>query len=100
MKKDSGRIESVVSEKRVKLHIFEPSKRKIWTVVGKGKEHWLDPDAEYCSCIGYYFGRLNEKTTCYHLESVYLAKRENKIETIVFSDDEYDDFLSGLISDL
>jgi hypothetical protein len=34
------------------------------------------------------------------LESVYLAKRENKIETIVFSDDEYDDFLSGLISDL
>lgn len=100
MKKDSERIESVVSEKRVKLHIFEPSKRKIWTVVGKGKEYWLDPDAEYCSCNGYYFGRLNEKTTCYHLESVYLAKLENKIETIVFSDDEYDDFLSGLISDL
>jgi predicted nucleic acid-binding Zn finger protein len=100
VKKDSERIESVVSGKRVKLHIFEPSKRKIWTVVGKGKEYWLDPDAEYCSCNGYYFGRLNEKTTCYHLESVYLAKRENKIETIVFSDDEYDDFLSGLISDL
>ena len=100
MKKDSGRIESVVSEKRVKLHIFEPSKRKIWTVVGKGKEHWVDPDAEYCSCNGYYFGRLNEKTTCYHLESVYLAKQENKVETIVFSDDEYNDFLSGLISDL
>jgi len=100
VKKDSERIESVVSEKRVKLHIFEPSKRKIWTVVGKGKEYWLDPDAEYCSCNGYYFGRLNEKTTCYHLESVYLAKQENKVETIVFSDDEYDDFLSGLISDL
>ena len=29
-----------------------------------------------------------------------LAKQENKIETIVFSDDEYDDFLSGLITDL
>jgi len=100
VKKDSERIESVVSEKRVKLHIFEPSKRKIWTVVGKGKEYWLDPDAEYCSCNGYYFGRLNEKTTCYHLESVYLAKQENKVETIVFSDDEYNDFLSGLISDL
>ena len=100
MKKDSERIESVVSEKRVKLHVFEPSKRKIWTVVGKGKEHWLDPESEYCSCNGYYFGRLNEKTTCYHLESAYLAKQENKIETIVFSDDEYDDFLSGLITDL
>lgn len=100
MKKDSERIESVVSEKRVKLHVFEPSKRKIWTVVGKGKEHWLDPESQYCSCNGYYFGRLNEKTTCYHLESVYLAKQENKIEPIIFSDDEYDDFLSGLISDL
>ena len=100
MKKDSDRIEYVVSEKRVKLHVFEPSQRKIWTVVGKGKEHWLDPDAEYCSCLGYYFGRLIRKTTCYHLESVVLAKKENKIETITFSDEEYDDFLSGLISDL
>jgi len=98
--KDSERIESVVSEKRVKLHLFEPSQKKIWTVVGKSKEHWIDPDAEYCSCLGYYFGRLNGKTTCYHLESAYLAKKENKIETIRFSDDEYDDFLSGLVFDL
>ena len=100
MSKDSERIESIVSEKRVKLHLFEPSQRKIWTVVGKSKEHWIDPDAEYCSCLGYYFGRLNGKTTCYHLESAYLAKKENKIETIRFSDEEYDDFLSGLVFDL
>ena len=100
MKKDSDRIESVVSEKRVKLHLFEPSQRKIWTVVGKGKEHWLDPDAQYCSCLGYYFGRLVGKTICYHLESVSLAKNKNKIETVRFSDEEYSAFLSGLISDL
>ncbi len=100
MNKDSERIESVVSEKRVKLHLFEPSQRKISTVVGKGKEHWLDPDAQYCSCPGYYFGRLNGKSICYHLESAYLAKKENKIETIRFSDEEYTDFLFGLISDL
>ena len=100
MNKDSERIESIVSEKRVKLHLFEPSQKKIWTVVGKSKEHWIDPNAEYCSCLGYYFGRLNGKTTCYHLESAYLAKKENKIETIRFSDEEYDDFLSGLVFDL
>ena len=100
MNKDSERIESVVSERRVKLHLFEPSQKKILTVVGKSKEHWIDPDAEYCSCLGYYFGRLNGKTTCYHLESAYLAKKENKIETIRFSDEEYDDFLSGLVFDL
>jgi len=80
VKKNSDRIESLVSEKRVKLHIFEPSKREIWTVVGKGKEHWLDPISEYCSCPGYYFGGLSGKKSCYHLESVLYAKKENKIE--------------------
>ncbi len=100
MKVDSERVESVVSAKRVKLHVFEPSQRKIWTVVGKGKEYWIDPDGSYCACPGFYFGKLNGKTTCYHLESAQLAQRENKIEKIIFSDDEYSHFLSGLISDL
>ncbi|MFQ5440089.1 MAG: hypothetical protein ACE5DL_01355 [Nitrosopumilaceae archaeon] len=95
-----NRIETLVSEKRVKLHVFEPSKREIWTVVGKGKEHWLDPDVDYCSCPGYYFGKLSGKNLCYHLESVLLAKKEKKFERIVFSDDEYSEFIAGLISDL
>ncbi len=100
MNKDSDRIGTLVSEKRVKLHVFEPSQRKIWTVVGKGEEHWIDPDGSYCSCPGFYFGKLNGKTACYHLKSVELAQRGNKIEKIIFSDDEFSDFLSGLISDL
>jgi predicted nucleic acid-binding Zn finger protein len=100
VKQGSDRIESLISEKRVKLHVFEPSLRKVWTVVGKGNEHWLDPDAEYCSCPGYYFGKLSGKKSCYHLESVLLAKKENKFEKIVFSDDEYVDFLASLVSDL
>ncbi len=100
MKKSSDRVESSVSEKRVKLHVFEPSQREIWTVVGKVKEHWLDPESEYCSCPGYYFGRLSGKKSCYHLDSVLLAKKENKLEKIVFSDEEYVEFLAGLISDL
>jgi len=98
--KDFDKVESIVSEKRVKLHIFEPSQRKIWTVVGKEKEYWIDPDGSYCSCPGFYFGKLNGKTTCYHLESLGIAQRENKIETIVFSDEEFSDFLSGLLFDL
>ena len=32
------KIDSTISENRVKLHIFEPSQRKIWTVVGKEKD--------------------------------------------------------------
>jgi len=100
MTKDSERIQSIISEKRVKLHLFEPSQRKIWTVVGLGEEHWIDPDGGYCSCPGFYFGKLNGKTACYHLESVSLARKDDQIETIIFSDDEFSDFLSGLISDL
>ena len=61
MNKDSDRVEAIVSEKRVKLHIFEPSQRKIWTVVGKGEEYWIDPEGGYCSCPGFYFGKLNGK---------------------------------------
>ena len=100
VKKDPNRVESFVSENRVKMHVFEPSQRQIWTVVGKTKEHWLDPDAEFCSCPGYYFGRLSGKDKCYHLDSVNLAKKANKFEIIVFSDEEYVEFLSSLISDL
>jgi len=100
MNKDLGRVQSLVSEKRVKLHLFEPSQRKIWTVVGKGNEHWVDPDCDYCSCPGFYFGKLNGKTICYHLESAHLAINENQFEKIIFSDDEFSDFLLGLISDL
>ncbi|PIW32148.1 MAG: hypothetical protein COW27_05135 [Nitrosopumilales archaeon CG15_BIG_FIL_POST_REV_8_21_14_020_37_12] len=99
MSKTSEKIESVVSQGRVKLHLFEPSKRKIWTVVGMGEEHWLDPDLDYCSCPGYYFGKLNKKQGCYHLEAVTVAKKENKFETISFLDEEYGDFVAGLISD-
>ena len=100
MKQSPDRIESLVSEKRVKLHIFEPSQREVWTMVGKTKEHWLDPESEFCSCPAYYFGRLAGKNLCYHLESVLLAKKENKFEKIVFSDEEYTEFLAGLVSDL
>ena len=94
------KIELVVSERRVKMHLFEPSQRKVWTVVGKGKEHWLDPKQQYCSCPGFYFGKLNGKETCYHIKAVKLAEKEKKYEIIKFSDDEYQNFLSGIMDDL
>jgi len=98
--KDPKKIETLISEKRVKLHQFEPSNRKIWTVVGKGNEHWLDPDLDFCSCQSYYFNSSSDKKNCYHLESLSLARKENKVELIKFSDDEFGDFISGLISNL
>ena len=90
------KIDSVLSENRVKLHVFEPSQRKILTVVGKEKEYWLDPELDYCSCASYYFGKMEGKSECYHLKSVRQAQKENKAEIIKFSDDEFVDFISSL----
>ena len=85
----------LLSEKRIKLHLFEPSNRKIWTVVGTEKEYWLDPDLGFCSCPGYYFN--NE---CYHLDIFPLARAKNQIELTTFSDDEYESFIGSLLSEL
>jgi len=94
------KIEIVISEKRIKLHIFEPSQRKIYTVVGKEKEYWIDPKLNFCSCESFYFNSIAGKNDCYHLQSFALAQKENKVEQIKFSDDEFSDFISGLVSDL
>tara|TARA_Y100000590_G_scaffold69858_1_gene76240 strand:+ start:570 stop:872 length:303 start_codon:yes stop_codon:yes gene_type:complete len=94
------KIKSAIDQRRIKLHLFNPSKREIWTIVGKEKEHWIDPNSNFCSCSGYYFGMIKNNTPCYHLESVHLAKKENKFEIIEFVDDEYESFISGIVSDL
>jgi len=95
-----ARLDSTLSEKRVKLHIFQPSKRKIWTVVGVENECWLDPELDFCSCPGYHFSKKNGEKTCYHLKSLKIAIAEDKLELITFSDQEYEDFISGILSDL
>ncbi|MGQ0606118.1 MAG: hypothetical protein ACT4OD_04075 [Candidatus Nitrosotenuis sp.] len=90
----------ILSERRVKCHVFEPSKRQVWTVVGMGKEHWLAPEHDFCSCEGFYFGSLKGKKSCYHLDSLKLAQKQHEIEFITFSDDEYLDFLNGLVAEI
>jgi len=40
------------------------------------------------------------QTECYHLKSANLAEKENKVELIKFSDEEFSDFIVGLVSDL
>ena len=43
---------------------------------------------------------IKNKTPCYHLESISIAKKEYKFEIIEFDDDEYESFISGIVSDL
>lgn len=98
--KGRGDAESIVSGRGVKLHHFEPSGRKIWTVVGKENEHWLDPDLGYCSCADYYYNALGTGGQCYHLRALRIAQEQKKIETIQFSDSEFESFISALVKDL
>ena len=98
--KKSGNVDEVVSSSGVKLHHFDPSKREIWTVVGKENEHWLDPDLSFCSCEDYYYNVLGTGGECYHLKAVRIAKEQDKIERINFSDSEFDSFIAALVGDL
>ena len=96
----SEKLNSIISEKRIKLHLFKPSNREIWTVVVMEKEYWLDPDLDFCSCFGYYFSNIDEKNECYHLKSLKIAREQDKVELITFSDHEYEDFISSLLHQL
>ena len=100
MNEKSRKMNEVISQNRVKLHLFEPSQRSIWTIVGKEKEHWLDPESNFCSCSGYYFGMLKNKKPCYHIESIHIARQEKKFETIKFLYEEYDSFISSILDEL
>jgi predicted nucleic acid-binding Zn finger protein len=100
MKKiQSERIDNIVKFGGVKLHLFQPSGRAIWTVIGKDREHWLDPELEFCSCKNYYFHALSNAGPCYHLKSITQAKSENKFVSIEFDDSEYMGFFKAIISD-
>ena len=84
----------------VNLHIFEPSGREVWTVVGTKEEHWLDPDANFCSCASYYFSKDHDAKSCSHLESVKKARKTNKVQLTRFSDSEYVEFVASISDEI
>lgn len=96
---DSERIDKTVNLGGVKLHIFQPSGRMLWTVVGKDNEQWTDLDLEFCSCKNYYYKTLSNAELCYHLKSVQKALEQNKFVAIKFDDSEYIQFIKMLLRD-
>ena len=58
----------------------------------------ISPDEQNVTKLEKYKNIIKED--CFLLESAELAQRENKIEKIIFSDEEFSNFLSGLLSDL
>lgn len=83
----------------VKLHLFIPSRKKVWTVVGNN-EYWLDINLNYCSCKYYYYKSLMNTKKCRHLEKLSSAIKDNTYEQTVFNDQEYNMFVIDLLKDI
>ena len=97
----SVKAASTAAAKRVKLHRFLPSERRIMTVVGNSGEHWVDVHMGFCSCRAFYFAMTGGKELkCYHLESAQIAYDTDMIDEIVFDDEEFDSFVHGLVMDM
>ena len=99
MDKQTRRPQDTVDQGRIKLHLFRPSRRMIWTIIGIDNEYWTDLEIMFCSCKSYYYKSVSSVQSCYHLESLALSITQNKFERIEFHDSDYDGFISALISD-
>lgn len=97
----NDRAKEVALAGRVKLHLFEPSMRRIMTVVGKQDEHWVDIGLRFCSCSGFYFATTRgAMPDCYHLKSSRIASGEGTIDVIRFDDAEFDGFVHALLHEM
>jgi predicted nucleic acid-binding Zn finger protein len=85
----------------VKKHVFLPSGRSIYTVVGSNADEFIDPEKSFCSCESYFYGVLSTKVSyCYHILSYRIAEESRLIREVKFDDEEYDAFLALLASDV
>lgn len=85
----------------VKRHRFLPSGRAIYSVVGSDADEFVDPAKEFCSCESYFYSVLGGKAEyCYHLLGYKIAEEAGLVREVEFEDEEYDDFLRALASDV
>ncbi len=99
-RKFSKAIETVLSGS-VKKHVFSPSGRVVFTVVGRDNEEFIDPERPFCSCNNFFFKVLSgEAELCYHLLSYKIALESKNLDTVNFSDDEYAPLLVAISRDV
>ncbi len=85
----------------VKETIFLPSGRKLYTVVGRLGDEFIDPEKPYCSCSNFFFRVLGgREETCYHLLSYKIASEVGRVDKTEFSDEEYRQYLVAAVNDV
>jgi len=85
----------IVQQDKVRMYLFKPSGKIVWTVEGREGVYEVIPEAPYCSCDDFYFRVLNGKTSlCYHLIAQGLAEATGKYLTVEKNDSDYNEFIS------
>ena len=85
----------------VKESRFLPSGRKLFTVVGRLGDEFIDPGRPYCSCSNFYFRVLGgREELCYHLLSYKIAFKTGLVDVVDFRDEEYGPYLAATINDV
>ena len=80
---------------------FIPSGRRLFTVVGRLGDEFIDPAKPYCSCSNFFFRVLGgREEICYHLLSHKIATKTGKIDVVEFNDEEYGPYLVATIRDV
>jgi len=96
-----SRALKAVQEGRVKKHEFLPSKRVLFTVVGRSGDEFVDPEKPFCSCEDFFFTVLGGRSlTCYHLLAYAIADEAGKFSEARFHDEEFSYFIELLSADL
>lgn len=100
-KEQFNRAVEAVLDGCVKRHMFIPSGRVLYTVVGRSGEEFIDPERPFCSCKNFFFRVLGGQIeTCYHLLSYQIAKDAQLFDGIIFNDEEFGTFLGLLTLDI
>lgn len=101
---DQGQFEKAIEAAFggcVKKHVFLPSGRHVYTVVGSNADEFVEPAKPFCSCESYFYGVMSSKVKlCYHILSYKIAEESGLIEEVRFDDEEYDSFMRLLASDV
>ncbi len=85
----------------VKRHLFLPSGRAVYTVVGSNADELIEPESSFCSCESYFYGVLSGKAKqCYHVLGYRIADEAGLVREVRFDDEEFDGFLRLLASDV
>jgi predicted nucleic acid-binding Zn finger protein len=98
--KREEKAEKLARDGSVKLHLFLPSKREIWTVLGVEGEHYVDDKEPFCSCKHFHFKVMsNLDKMCSHLKALKIAKAKNTYSKYIFHDGEYYYILRALLKE-